>query len=356
VIVLLSTMAVAWTIQSIALAFHLPGLSALPRKTPAAFWILCALCAAAMAIVPIWEEDLLALWGIPIGIALAVLLTLFHRLDPDDVLLHGARQLEIPGHADARAVLLLPEKPPRATVLFVHGAGNDRSFGVWHLAPQLLEHGFALVLFHLPGHGEGGADLLSAEALGARFDAVHAAARASVDAPLFAVGQSLGGATVLDAIARGVQLDGAVTVSAIRALDLRWRLLREAAVVLRNGAWRIFRYGAPLETIPAVGGFHRQRFPVRVLAGHKYLDEIRALLVQLDLANRLRQSKPAFPITVVHGVNDGIVPVAQGRELAAALGERARYLELSSLHHLDPLFDDRVIAQIIELIEARARP
>jgi hypothetical protein len=36
------------------------------------------------------------------------------------------------------------------------------------------------------------------------------------------------------------------------------------------------------------------------------------------------------------------------------LGKRARYVELPRLHHVYPLFDDRVIGEILGFIEARA--
>ena len=104
--------------------------------------------------------------------------------------------------------------------------------------------------------------------------------------------------------------------------------------------------------MPAVGKFHRQRFPVRLAPGSThYLVVFAEMLAALDLPHRLSQIRPPYPVLILHGAADGIIPVEQAREAAGALGDRARLEELPTLHHLDPLFDDPVIGRIIEYVE-----
>ncbi len=52
----------------------------------------------------------------------------------------------------------------------------------------------------------------------------------------------------------------------------------------------------------------------------------------------------AGPILVVHGARDTVIPVEHGRAIAAALGERARYLELAERGHEDLLRDEAAVA------------
>ena len=346
---LVSALAVFVAIQATALALRLRGLSCLPRATPHALWPLLAVLAAAAATWSAVRGGVASALGLLLGAPLALLLPSLRPLRPDQVLLRGAVPLEVPGHADARAVLLAPEKAPRALVVFAHGLGNDRTFGLWQAVPRLVERGLAVVLFHQAGHGAGGADLASTQSLRVRFDAVLAAARSAVPGRVIAVGQSMGGAMVLDAIARGVPLDAAITVSPIARLELGARIARELGVIFHAAAWRVLRFATLFEILPATGAFHRDHFPVRVAEGRSHLEVFKEILAELDLIQRLRAAPKGALVTILHGRLDGIVPVEQGRALAQALGDRARLVELPWAHHLDPLFDDEAIQPIAEL-------
>jgi alpha-beta hydrolase superfamily lysophospholipase len=298
-----------------------------------------------------WAGGLQATGGIPAGLALAAALPCLRPLRPDAHLL--AKAIALDAGDDARAVALRPDAP-RATVLVAHGGGNDRAFGLWHLVAHLLDRQISVVLFNHAGHGREGSDRLDLGSFRARFDAVLQAARASERQPIVAVGQSLGGACVLDAVARGAALDGAVTVSAVARLDLRLSVVRELAVLFHRPAWLPLRWATPLELAPAFGAFLRDRFPVRVAPGVGYLQVFAEILRQIDLPERLRHLSRPCPILLLHGASDGIVPVAQGRALAAALGPTAHLRELPGRHHLDPLFDDQVVRLIADFVDGIA--
>ncbi|MBI5548172.1 MAG: alpha/beta hydrolase [Deltaproteobacteria bacterium] len=355
VILALTAAATALAVQAIALATRLPGLHLLPRASPRAFALLpLGLSGLAWAWLALQRghHPLAWLGGILLGVMLATVLPRLRPLRPDAEVLQRGQPLEIEGHADAQALLLSPQGPACALVLVAHGGGNDRLFALWHLIPRLNERGFAVALFNHAGHGMGGTDLLDVATFRARFDAVVAAVRKTSTVPLVALGQSMGGALVLDAIARGVALDGAVTISAITRLELGMGLLRELGVALHPSGWQALRHATPLELLPAAGPFGRARFPVRVAAGRGYLSVFAQVLEALELPPRLRHAAPSLPVLVIQGAADGIVPVAQGREIAAALGPGARYLERADLHHMDPLFDERVIDAILDFIDA----
>ncbi len=349
-------LAVLLAAQAGAVAAGLPGLHLFPRRSPR----LLALLPAALALGCAFRGSLagspgLAAAGGAVGLLLALLLPALRPLDPDRELLARATPLEVAGHPDAGTHVLRPAGTPRAAVLVCHGGGNDRTFALWQVVPPLLERGFAVVLFHLAGHGRGGADLLDLTSFRARFDAVREAAAREVPGPLVALGQSMGGALVLDAVARGVPLSGAVTVSAISRLELGWRVLRELGMVLHRPAWNAVRHSSVLRLLPLPGSGNRRRFPVRVEGGGSHLAVFDAMLRALDLERRLATAPVPYPLLLVHGTDDAIVPVEQGRALARALGpSRAVYLELPGRHHLDPLFDDALIARIGDFVDGCA--
>ena len=383
--------AVVLAAQAAALALRLPGLHLFPKASPPAFAALPGLLAIATAGLAWW-------WGGPwpcaggalLGLFVAPLLPTARPLSPDADLLENATALEVAGHPDAKAVVLRPQGTPRAVVVVCHGGGNDRTFALWHAVPRLVGRGFAVVLFHLPGHGRGGTDLLDLASFRARFDAVceaaarvargHGRTRTDTDAhgpgpiagsagdpssvevrvgpcpsvPLVALGQSLGGALVLDALCRGVPLDAAVTVSAITRLELGPRIARELFMVAHAPAWNAVRYDSVLRLLPLPGSRNRERYPVRVAAGEGHLEVFDRVLRSLDLEQRLARATVKCPLLLVHGTDDAVVPVEQGRGLAKALRERATYLELPGRHHLDPLFDAALADRICDFVDAAA--
>lgn len=397
-----AALAVVLAAQSAALVLRLPGLHLFPRDSPRTLALLPGLVAVAAAALAWWAGGLgFAVAGALLGAVAALVLPTLRPLHPDAALLAGGPQLEIAGHPDAKAVVLRPAGQVRATVLVCHGGGNDRTFALWHAVPRLVARGFAVVLFHLPGHGRGGADLLDLDGFRARFDAVREAAervsqvhgrtRTDTDehglgspggspggtaggspsgspgvpssvavregpcpsVPLVALGQSLGGALVLDALCRGVRLDGAVTVSAITRLQLGWRVARELLMVLHGPAWNALRHDSVLRLLPLPGSRNRERYPVRVGDPRGHLAVFEQILGAFDLERRLAAAAVPCPLLLVQGAEDAIVPVEQGRALATALGDRAVYWELPGRRHLDPLFDEALVDRICGFLDER---
>ncbi len=119
----------------------------------------------------------------------------------DEGLALAAGTLEMPGGRLAVYALLPPS--PRATIVFVHGYLSEAA-AFAPFVKRLAEEGYAVLALDLPGHGH---------SYGARFtvgdfheygDAVLAVSRAGMGLPrpMFGLGHSLGGLSLVDACLR----------------------------------------------------------------------------------------------------------------------------------------------------------
>lgn len=307
---------------------------------------------------PVRSRALSLASGALLAIVVIAALSASHRLCPDARYLPGAeRKAESLPLPDGGEALFLPAaRAPRAVVVVVHGTGNDRLFGLWRFLDGAHDARLAVLTANLPGHGVGGTDSFTLDACRRRLDALASVARTrSRGAPVVLVGQSLGAALVLDAWARGLPVDGAVSVSAPLEVRVGAGLLRELGALAHAAVWSTLRYGTLAEVLPAAGSFRRSEFPVRVTEPGSYVDAVARAAAAMALPERLRD-KPrtanAPPILLVHGRDDGVVPFAQAEVLATALGDRASLLFPSGIHHLDPLFDERTLAAILDWISA----
>ncbi len=285
-----------------------------------------------------------------------------------------AAPVEVPGHPNAAALLFrtgplhaaapapapTDAPPPSCSpcVVLYHGGGNDRIFGFGYVIERLLDSGFCVLTGHLSGHGAGGSDLFTLDNVRSRVDALLTLARCLVEersGEVVVLGQSLGGSFALDQWLRGVRADRLVTVSAPTAIPRHMELLREAGCLLGTAAWRAMLYGGPLKALPAYRGFRRDDFPVRVPPGLHYVKAFAAAVESLDLVRRVASEGPrdgSCPLLLVHGVRDGVIPVSQAQDLAAALSNRATVRLLPRLHHLDPLLDRETVTAIVQWMRA----
>jgi alpha-beta hydrolase superfamily lysophospholipase len=370
----------AWllSLQALAVGLRLWGLALVPRGS--ARWWSVPLALAGAALFVAFAEAPGSLWAVwlEVGLALALALALslalraLVPLHPDAPFLPGsepanpprwtARAVDLAGELDASALLIEPTSPPPsgrgALVVFSHGGGNDRLYGLWQLFPALLARGHAILTAHMAGHGLGGRDLFSLESARRRLDALLQEAHARAGGrPVLLMGQSMGGAVVLDALARGAEVTGAVTISAPVSLAIGIGVLGDGLALLRWPIYRALRFGNLAELLPPAGPFKRQSAPIRVPPGISYLEAFQRLLVQADLPPRLRAARaPLPPVLVVHGTSDRIVPAANGRAVVAALGSTAIPLFAPARHHIDILFDPQVVAAIADFVDARSRP
>jgi alpha-beta hydrolase superfamily lysophospholipase len=236
----------------------------------------------------------------------------------------------------------------RGTVVLVHGGGNDRLFGLWTVIDELNREGYRVVTFHQAGHGAGGDDRFSLAAARERLDAVVRQCRRH-DGPLVLLGQSLGAALSLDLVARDGDVDGVVAVSAPCDLSVGPRVAAEALGLTRPWIYRALGHGSVYEVLPAAGAFRRGRFPVRVPRDVSYLAEFARAVAEMALEERLAaRLQRDYPVKVVHGAGDGVIPVEQARRIALALGARAELRTYPRVTHLDPLFTPAVVRDILD--------
>jgi alpha-beta hydrolase superfamily lysophospholipase len=368
------SLVVAWSlaIQAAALRRGVLGLHPFPRRFRA-LWPILALAAALLfgwAMHHRFDEaGLLTLLACaPLGALLTVLLATLAERRPERRWLteaegvhpeqsFRAEPLCLPGHSDAGALLLQPcaPSPPRAVVVVLHGGGNDRLFGMSFLFERLIAQGYAVVTAHLPGHGRGATDSFTLESCRSRVDQLSEQARRRLPAArLVLLGQSLGGALALDHVARDCRVDAVVVVSTPAALRLSSRLGRELAALLRPSLYRALAYANAAEALPAAGRFKRDAYPVRLEAGPSYVEAFARAVDSMDLLGRLpRQAPCPLPVLLVHGGRDGVVPPADSRRLAAALGGRAEARIFDGVTHLDPLLDRTVVAEIVRWIDGQ---
>lgn len=215
-------------------------------------------------------------------------------------------------------------RPDGPTAVLTHGWGDSRVVALSRL-PALLACCRRVVMWDLPGHG----DAPGACTLGTREcdDLVALLERLGTAEPLVLYGSSLGaGVSVVAAARDGARLGivgviaeapyrvprvPAERVLALRGLPWRWNLPAVMAMVgLRNG------YGLSWLSRAGAGGFDRA----------------------------LHASRLSVPLLVIHGSDDEVCPIEDGRAIAAAVPEgRGRLLEIAGASHNNLWTDDRCI-------------
>lgn len=189
-------------------------------------------------------------------------------------------------------------------VIVTHGWGDSRIGGLVR-APAVLPHCSRLVLWDLPGHGEapGTCDLGVGEVedLCALIDRVGAK-------NIVLLGWSLGAGTCIAAAGR--------TPDAVRGIILEtpYRLARTPATNVARGVG--------LAVAPLMGPVF---VLLRLLLGRGISDKE---FDRAKLAARLR-----IPALVIHGTEDQVSPIEDGREIAAVCG--AELVEVAGGGHND---------------------
>ncbi len=123
----------------------------------------------------------------------------------------------------------------RATVILVHGYLNH-SGQFRHLIRFLLERGYAVGVFDLPGHGHSSGDEAAIDSFGQYTQAVEdflAVVKSRLKGPYYAVGFSLGGAIVMDLL---VEERTAVFEKSVLAAPLvHWSLYEQS-----KGTYKVY--------------------------------------------------------------------------------------------------------------------
>lgn len=116
----------------------------------------------------------------------------------------------------------MPADNARATLVFIHGGGSNRTsnyFGSLAFYRAMVDQRISVAVVDLRNHGESGDDGRGLQfGRTERYDAQAAiewASRKSPRLPLFAMGISMGGATLIQAASHGAQLDGLILLDSL---------------------------------------------------------------------------------------------------------------------------------------------
>lgn len=253
------------------------------------------------------------------------------------------------------ALRLRPARAPRGRVLAVHGTGNDALFPLAGLFKALLGRGLEVFAFDLDGHGRGSDTVFRSGAIGGAVPAaLGAAADAPAALPLHAVGESLGAALLLRALANRPPLPLRSAVLVGLPLGLRVTpgvVAREVAGLLsRPGLAAGAHFGA-WGSLPAFGPFRRRAHPVRLAGGaagpFAYLDEARRALAGLALAKVSELSAPTLFLT---GARDRVVERESVHRLALKTGAEQRLIS-GATHCVTPVHPSTVAATVEWILE-----
>jgi pimeloyl-ACP methyl ester carboxylesterase len=224
-------------------------------------------------------------------------------------------------------------------VLMIMGLGGSSRMW-WRLEPHLADRWWLLLI---DNRGTGDSDPVSGPLTmaGMAADALAVLDAAGVDSA-HVVGASLGGMVAqhlaLDHRDRVRSLVLACTTAGGRKGAPPWRLLAASALRPLLGPGRTFGIVAPALYAERT----RRERPERVRhdLGVRIADATSSATVYAQLAATARHDTRArlrelagLPVTVLHGSEDALVPVARGRELAAAI-PGARLVELPETGHL----------------------
>jgi pimeloyl-ACP methyl ester carboxylesterase len=200
-------------------------------------------------------------------------------------------------------------------ILLVHG-WSGRGTQLVKIADAFLENGYSTLSFDAPAHGKSGTkttlmlefieSILEVEKAHGPFE--------------FAVGHSLGGMSILNAIKKGLQVEKAVVIGSgnsviniVNTFVEKIGLPNKVAVLMRKSFEK------------------KYQFDMESFSAYEAAKEVR------------------IPVLVIHDTNDEDIPVSEAHHLAENLSDK-EVLITNNLGHRKILGDSNVIAKIVEFL------
>jgi alpha-beta hydrolase superfamily lysophospholipase len=262
----------------------------------------------------------------------------------------AAMNLSLKLRTGSGTVLLLSTPKPQGTLVVAHGAGNDRvySFAPFFEAAQRM--GFQVLSLDLPGHGRGNTSVFEVANAVEDFTEAVTLARAAAphaDRPWLLVGNSLGGALSMRAVAEtSLRPTGLIGIGMPTRLQLGLGSTCGEIPSLLSPAMLSYRsYVTSWKAVfPAFGPFRRGEFPVRC-DRPQYLEAVAAVL------NRPWESHPPeTPVLLVQGQRDAVARLGQTRSWVETMRQGGANVALSVIPrvgHLDVMLSPRVHAAVL---------
>lgn len=226
------------------------------------------------------------------------------------------------------AILVEPESGSRVGILVVHGAGDHKTHFTWPLLHSLVDAGFGACAIDVDGHGDNPRTLA--------FPTVLENVVAGVAwlrerySQVAVLGISQGGCIVARAVAEGLAADAVVLLETPTTVHITRAVIRaEMRILAHPAAWALHRDVGSL----ALARSWRTA-PTRTTIGTVDLIE------RLDVLGSVWRI--SAPLLLVYGGRDAVVPLAQGRAVAAAAPAGTTLLVVPRATHLSLSIDRRV--------------
>jgi pimeloyl-ACP methyl ester carboxylesterase len=212
---------------------------------------------------------------------------------------------EIPGLAVgtmSKGTLISPQVG-LPLVVMVHGTGNDKNYPWANVVECFVASGFQVAVFDLPGHGKESSDVLAESSSASLEKLLVVLGGLTVWTKLYGLGQSLGGALLLEAASRkdlGFRKLSVWGLPSDREPD--FRVLTELLSPLFISTWSLPTYYGLWGSLPALFQFKRRDFPIRT-SHESYIEHV------LDIIKNSREkilASGCVPTQFIHGNFDFI--------------------------------------------------
>ncbi len=231
-----------------------------------------------------------------------------------------------------------------APLVLIHGYPLDHS--IWEQLLPFLDQDFDVIMPDMRGFGQSDAMEADDSILDYASDIAKLLAHLKISRA-YVAGHSMGGYVAL-AFARmyGERLTGLAMVSSQMAADTQERKSSRYATaeqVLREGVQPVVDAMAPkLSSDPVIQEFAREVISRQSPLG--VASALRAMASRPDSSEIFREF--AFPVVIIHGDTDALIPVERGQEMKDAL-PAARYVELHGVGHMPMMEDPKGLSQAL---------
>ena len=235
----------------------------------------------------------------------------------------------------------LEAKQPKASVLIVHGTGDDAFFPFAALLRDLIKRDLSIFLFDLDGHGMSSTTLFDEQTIQSSVEAAWALL--TDELPKHIIGFSLGATLALNAAKQGaIAPSSLVLIAPAVRLDLETaRILPEIRGLASKVFWQHDDGGSIMARLPAFGPVGRSQHPVRLrrtgLASGNYMIRAQQTIAACNLA-ALRQFQ--LPTLVIYGGSDLIVPALSEERWKAMAPHSELRIIAGAFHFVLPYHPD----------------